>query len=258
MNQIFLTRMDLNPRCQQVRRDLSNQQELHRTISQAFPPLENGGGLKHHQAKAPRSEYNILHRLEIDGKRGRAVLLVQSGIEPNWEHLPVDYAERAECKQVDDLYSHIREGSRLVFRVHANPTKRIGKTFEEDERYQRLDRDKQEEFARRYRDDKTRRRVSLQTEEARVGWLVRKGKDCGFTITDVQVKTGVPNLTTSIIGKINAYREKGKPPMTFGAVTFDGVLEVTDGDRFRDTLVKGIGTGKAYGFGLLSVAPVRG
>ena len=35
---------------------------------------------------------------------------------------------------------------------------------------------------------------------------------------------------------------------------FDGRLVVTDAALFRQTLVQGIGSGKAFGFGLLSVA----
>jgi CRISPR system Cascade subunit CasE len=45
--------------------------------------------------------------------------------------------------------------------------------------------------------------------------------------------------------------------MTFGSVLFEGVLQVTDPDGFRETLATGIGSGKAYGFGLLSIAPPR-
>ena len=39
------------------------------------------------------------------------------------------------------------------------------------------------------------------------------------------------------------------------AVLFDGLLEVTDADAFRNTLAAGVGPGKGFGFGLLSVAP---
>jgi len=42
--------------------------------------------------------------------------------------------------------------------------------------------------------------------------------------------------------------------LTVGDVLFDGRLVVTDADRFRETLTAGIGSGKAYGFGLLSIA----
>jgi CRISPR system Cascade subunit CasE len=41
----------------------------------------------------------------------------------------------------------------------------------------------------------------------------------------------------------------------FGSVMFDGLLRVSDPDVFRLTLQKGVGSGKAYGFGLLSIAP---
>ena len=42
--------------------------------------------------------------------------------------------------------------------------------------------------------------------------------------------------------------------LSFGSVVFDGRLEVTDADSFREVLANGIGSGKAFGFGLLSVA----
>jgi len=43
--------------------------------------------------------------------------------------------------------------------------------------------------------------------------------------------------------------------MTFGSVLFEGRLTIDDVEKFRETLAIGIGSGKAYGFGLLSIAP---
>jgi CRISPR system Cascade subunit CasE len=40
-------------------------------------------------------------------------------------------------------------------------------------------------------------------------------------------------------------------------VQFEGDLEVTDAAAFRAALAQGIGSGKAYGFGLLSIARPR-
>jgi len=37
------------------------------------------------------------------------------------------------------------------------------------------------------------------------------------------------------------------------AVTYEGILTVTDKERFRKTLIEGIGREKAYGMGLLTV-----
>jgi CRISPR system Cascade subunit CasE len=49
----------------------------------------------------------------------------------------------------------------------------------------------------------------------------------------------------------------GHDPLALGVVLFEGELRVVDADRFRQTLVEGIGPGKAYGCGLLSIGPIR-
>ena len=41
--------------------------------------------------------------------------------------------------------------------------------------------------------------------------------------------------------------------VTLGCCEYEGVLEVTDADLFRAALTEGIGRGKAYGLGLLTV-----
>lgn len=42
------------------------------------------------------------------------------------------------------------------------------------------------------------------------------------------------------------------------SVTFEGILTVTDAVRFGNTLVEGIGRGKAFGLGLLTIIRLRG
>ena len=42
-------------------------------------------------------------------------------------------------------------------------------------------------------------------------------------------------------------------PVSLLAVTYEGLLTVTDAALFRRTLTEGIGRGKAYGLGLLTV-----
>lgn len=45
----------------------------------------------------------------------------------------------------------------------------------------------------------------------------------------------------------------GGRPVSLLSVTFEGFLTVTDADLFRCTLTEGIGRGKAYGMGMLTV-----
>ena len=58
-------------------------------------------------------------------------------------------------------------------------------------------------------------------------------------------------MSTSTGPRIGATAAGSDPP------SYEGILEVTNADNFRDTLVRGIGPAKAFGFGLLSVAPIR-
>jgi CRISPR system Cascade subunit CasE len=39
------------------------------------------------------------------------------------------------------------------------------------------------------------------------------------------------------------------------SVQFDGVLRVTDAQKLTETIARGVGSGKGFGFGLLSLAP---
>ena len=44
-----------------------------------------------------------------------------------------------------------------------------------------------------------------------------------------------------------------KNPVTLLAVTYEGVLKVLDSDKFCKILLEGIGRGKAFGMGLMTV-----
>ena len=270
--EIYLTRMRLNPLSKQVRREIGNLQELHKTISSAFPAVENQAHLKHHERTTPRNKFDILHRLEIDARRGEIVLLVQSTVKPDWskiierEDFLIDAEEDLSCKEIGAIYGAIKDGMNLRFRLHANPTKRIGKSdTKADFRFKPTDK---RDFRRRVEiigdENETR-------EEKLIKWLSRKGevkieKDektgGGFRLASVSVKETVENVGLNMHGKVRGEKsnesDKNKPHhLTFGSVVFEGVLQVTDALKFREALQKGIGSGKAYGFGLLSIAPAN-
>src|SRR5262249_23416652 len=95
-------------------------------------------------------------------------------------------------------------------------------------------------------------------------WLLRKGEGGGFRIPGEWVsannpQTGeamhLPNFRVDVVPE--GRDRNGKPgyESEFLAVRFEGVLVVTDPETFRATVASGLGSGKAFGFGLLSVAP---
>lgn len=234
---MYLSKLVLNARDYWVRRDLANCQELHRTLLSAFD-AEHGS----------RVETGLLFRID-EGPRSAPVVIAQSTARPDWQRLLsrspqylVDSSSQGwQCKEVGEAYRLLRPGSVLRFRLRANPTKRLGKSAEGTQ------------------PAKVGKRVALLREEQRIAWLERKAEAGGFRLRTIQSSESRVAATdvrpeADLTGWRTHDDSTGRAKLTFGSVLFEGVLEVTDADRFRATLAQGIGTGKAYGFGLLSIA----
>jgi len=224
---MYLSRLLLDPQSRAVRRDLADCQELHRTIMSAFPQTPK-------QDDNARERLGVLHRLEVDRRLNRLILYVQSGEKPDWSILPLGYLlAEADVKRVDGVYRSLLVNAVLSFRLKANPSKRLN--------------------APRIGSDGQRRlglRVELRREEEQIAWLHRKGEQGGFDLLGVRVLSQLKEQ-----GRRQRQSGPGSP-LTLAAVVFEGHLRITDADKFYDhSLARGIGPGKAYGLGLLSLAP---
>jgi CRISPR system Cascade subunit CasE len=235
--ELYLSRLYLNHRSRAVMKDVADPRMLHKTISGCFPAIEGQADRPQHLRETPRNTFNILHRLER--QRDCFVLYVQSTVSPDWSRLTPGYANSIEVKPINGLYSNISNGTRLVFRLAANPTKRAGKNDTGKDRFR----------------DEKRRRIDIRDDEGRIRWLERKGAECGFSLCRVSTKPEVASVDAMPRPALIFRHDAGR--VTLGKAVFDGVLEVTDADAFRNAIASGIGTGKAYGFGLMSVAPAR-
>lgn len=221
---VFLSLLKLNPLSRLVRRDIGDVTQMHRTVMSAYPQVEPG--------KNPREEYGVLFRLDVFRSTGEIRLYVQSRVEPNWESLPESYVlgadkDSIQVRSLAAAYDRIRNGQALRFRLRANPTVKIDTKTRED-------------GVRR-----NGRRVPVRGEENQRNWLVRKGEESGFELRHVVVQGS---------GSAELYRDREKNRV-FQGVLYDGLLVVTDSGLFRETLQKGIGPAKAFGFGLLSISP---
>lgn len=248
---LYLSRLLLNPRSRQVINELAHPYEMHRTLMRAFPKVTEDSRLK------AGDEFGILFRAEADDQRGLVKVYVQSRIEPNWSCLDglndylgtVSGMTSCEYKDIMPALLKIQNGQVFSFRLRANPTKRIAK-----------------------QDDPMKgKRVELRRENEQIDWLIRKGRvigenaSGGFALLMRKFKDAngevrlVPNVKVCSEGKqTGRKRDAGRGhAMTHCAVLFEGLLQVTDANAFLETLLRGIGSGKAFGFGLLSVAPVK-
>ncbi len=249
---LYLSRLLLDPRCRQVKSEMAQPYEMHRTLMKAFPQVG-----KEEKPKA-REKFGVLFRPDHDERRGLVKVYVQSNIEPDWAvlgKLNEDYLRtdtemaECECKDIMPACRKIQNGQVLSFRLRANPTKRIAK-----------------------KDDPMKgKRVELRRENEQIDWLMRKGRGRGGDspggfelvmkeIVDPEGKVHqVPRVDVCNEGRQTGRKrdETGDYAINNWAVLYDGLLRVTDSQAFLQTLVQGIGTGKAFGFGLLSVAPAR-
>lgn len=253
---LYLSRLILDPRSRQVISEMAQPYEMHKTLMRAFSKASDDTKVK------ARDEFGVLFRADVDDRRNevKVKVYVQSATEPDWSFLATrrDYLladadpPNPACKNVTGAYQQLKNGQILSFRLRANPTKRIAKVTEEDS-------------------DLKGKRVGLLREEDQIEWLIRKGKERekgkpgGFEVlmNEVEDQNGdirlVPRVSVRREGKQRGRKkEEGRShETTHLAVCFDGLLRITDADAFRETLIHGIGPGKAFGFGLLSIVPVR-
>ncbi len=94
---------------------------------------------------------------------------------------------------------------------------------------------------------KNSRRVPWVKREELLAWLERKAEQNGFRVDPAKIRT-VPRPRQAFI-------KKGQAGL-HTATEFIGTLEVTNPEAFRKAACYGIGSAKAFGFGMLCLAPI--
>jgi len=77
-------------------------------------------------------------------------------------------------------------------------------------------------------------------------WIERRGEAAGFSIVQL-------TLAQAGYAYVNKTGKVGQG-QRLRSVRYEGILSVTDADKFLAAVVSGIGPAKAFGFGLLSIA----
>lgn len=93
--------------------------------------------------------------------------------------------------------------------------------------------------------EKNSRRRILREPGERQAWLERKADQNGFAIIQAQEQEQI-----HASGRHHA--DQGGV-MHHDAYHYQGVLQITDAEAFRKAMQTGIGSGKAYGFGMMMV-----
>lgn len=229
---MYLSRLILNPRSHQVRNELADPYEMHRTICNAFP----NGVFK--QERNEENTTNILFRVDLHPRTRIPTLLVQSRQKPAWSfllaerkdyllgenELPLD----VENPAIKELNLQLHEGQVLAFRLRANPTFKKTEVKENGEKH--------------------KSRLGILEEDKQREWLENKFKSAGAALVSV-------NIVNEQFTRGKLFKEKEKAlRLNFLSVQFDGVLQVKDSNNLVNSIFTGFGSAKGLGFGLLSLA----
>lgn len=179
---------------------------------------------------------DFLYRLDQDRKA--PVIYIVSAREPDgsfglWNIETKEYKPKIKL--------HIE----LAFMLRANPvrTKR-----DENNKQHRHDvvmesKTRLKEAGLRQND---RKQVAILAQEEGNNWLSARAEGHGFVINPGHIRVDGYQ-------QHRFFKGKGKKPITFSTLEFNGILNVTNPECFIETLYKGIGPVKGFGCGLMLV-----
>ncbi|MUN54870.1 type I-E CRISPR-associated protein Cas6/Cse3/CasE [Kocuria koreensis] len=221
-----LSRIVIDPKSREAVRILSNPRRVHGELARLTD------GMKYAQGR-------LLWRLDRLGEQ-----IVLHIVTP----APVDLAElngrigrlgsQPASLDLGAALAKVRPGQRLRFSLRANVIKHVVRAGSTNASKPHLTRGKP---------------MGLIKEEEQQEWLVRQGERFGFSVDRREVVART--LPQERIGKWTADGRRERT-VTLNVVQFDGILTVTDPERLLAGLSQGIGKGKAYGFGMLTISPV--
>ncbi|MEV4135494.1 type I-E CRISPR-associated protein Cas6/Cse3/CasE [Dactylosporangium sp. NPDC049742] len=221
---MYLSRFIIDPARRGARKLIASPQAMHAAIRGAFAD----------PADYERADARTLWRLDT-ATVGTLHLYIVSPGQPDLTHMVAQAgrgtAEAWQTRAYGGLLASLQPGQQWAFRLTANPTHSGRKTA----------------------DSKETQRFGHLRPEQQTQWLIDRSARCGFAVATQQ--NNEPNV--GLHHRQTQTFRRGAGSVTLTTVTYDGLLDITDADAFRQTLSLGIGHGKAYGCGLLTIAPTR-
>ncbi|MGN5632253.1 type I-E CRISPR-associated protein Cas6/Cse3/CasE [Streptomyces sp. AC154] len=242
---MYLTRFRFNAARTGARRLLTSPQMLHAAVMSSFPeapPTPDGG---------PR----VLWRIDYNSA-AEVLLYVTSPVRPDLTHLveqagwPTAEPQGWTTYDYATFLTGLSADSVWAFRLTANPVHSI-----------------------RRKEGEPTKRTAHRTPRYQIEWLLKQQDRGGFAIVEKAPDArrlerrdeyelavgGARGLSFhkngSSAGK-GGSATAGRNAVQIAAVTYQGRLRVTDPEVFRLRLASGLGKAKAYGCGLMTLAPV--
>lgn len=145
-------------------------------------------------------------------------------VSPNEAASPQSLPGEFDSRDISNLASVLKPGTRVAFRLSANTVRSLAPENK----------------------DERGKQIPCRSQEDKNAWLLDRehrlgGKIESFRITDT--------------GEANFAHKKSRIKFTWA--TYEGVLTITDPEVLHDALTQGVGKKGGYGMGLFTIAPVQ-
>lgn len=220
---MYLSRVLLDMYNRSTMKAIASPHIMHGAIESSFPWKDDG------------KRRRVLWR--IDQLAEKRYLLLLSEVEPDLAVI-VDqfgYPElepKGESRNYLALLNRLHPGQYWRFRLRANPVRSSFQSLNEHN---------------------TRGKVYAHvTPEQQKKWLLDRAEACGFAIEAKDVEV--------LHSEWKKFKKKADSShnVSLRTADFEGVLSIIDVDRFKNTLITGLGKSKAYGCGMLTIMRIEG
>jgi CRISPR system Cascade subunit CasD len=218
---LWLSRIILNLDHRDSLDDLKDVTQMHRRLMSMFP---DGLGT------CARRQVGLLFRVETSGDTRR--ILAQSSIQPDLGRLPRQYGY-AEAMPLDGFLESLADGMKARYRITANPAKQLPRGHNDPDR------------------GRPGQRIALHGTSAETWWQQR-ARNAGLTL-----HTAIMIPQRDLVGKPESRGGKPGSHIRHAAAQYDGTATIHNVHATRDAIRYGIGRGKPYGCGLLTLIPTR-
>lgn len=215
---MYLSRVEIDLKNRRKTYDLSHLGAYHNWVESCFPRYQD-------ENNRPRNLWRI------DVLNGRSYLLLLSTQKPNLEELSkYGVSGTAVTKEYDDFLNKLYLGEILRFCLTANPSRKISVPGQ--------------------RQGRIMPHITIAQQKK---WFLDRTDVNGFKVLEDQENYPQFDIVNR---EWKLLRHKGSGTARLSCVTFEGVLKITDLEKFKKAMIKGIGREKAYGMGLLTVIPM--
>ncbi|GAA3380956.1 hypothetical protein GCM10020367_70310 [Streptomyces sannanensis] len=232
----WLTRLRIDTRNRHALDVLDDGDRLHDALMRLLPDQLGA---------TARATGGLLFR--IDETPAGIQVLAQTRTEPRLDRLPTGFTQPVS-KDMTRFLAALRPGVPVAYRIAANPVRQVGKN-DRDRRHRKACETARAQ-GRPVPKTPPPSRIPLTGQAAEDWWLARA------TANGLDVGTILRGPATALhTHRDGRHPRRSNPGRHRIALTvFEGDAVITDVDKVRDAILTGIGRGRAYGAGLLSIA----